>query len=116
MSRIISSATPSTRVTARKYPEEFAWWRVSGWQLVVEDAADGGLHLFSRKQNTSWGAQATAEQVAIPDRIRYFLAQSLYQHLHPIKSRRAYDLTGEVCTTAELAAFIRQQRRKVDKP
>jgi hypothetical protein len=35
---LFPSATPSKRVTRRRYPEEWAWWRASGWQMVVEEA------------------------------------------------------------------------------
>ena len=84
--------------------------------MIVEDGEGGGLHLFSYKDNrpgiTLWGANATADEANTREVVRRFLARALYSHLHPIKSRRSFELTGAVCSEKELAAFIRQQQRK----
>ncbi|MGI4737104.1 MAG: hypothetical protein ACRYG7_18190 [Janthinobacterium lividum] len=110
------SLTPSHSITQRRYPEEWAWWAASDWQMVVTDTADGGVTLFSRhSKSTLWGAEATAAETATPELVRRFLAEALYLHLHPIKGERNYAETGAVCTEAKLAAFIRQQRRKASK-
>lgn len=115
-----SYCTASRRVTSRRYPEEWAWWRASGWQMLVEDKEDGGLRLHTllgKGGKTSlWGGSADAEEVATPELVRHFLTETLYLHLHSIKARRSYESTGHICTDTELAAFIRQQRRKVGKP
>jgi hypothetical protein len=116
----LSSLPLSKRVTARKYPEEFAWWRASGWEMQAYEAANGDLHLFTATRRRSgstrlWGTRASAEEVATPELIRHFLTVSLYLHLHPRKGSKSYEATGEVGTDAELAAFVRQQRRKVAK-
>lgn len=107
----------SRRVTRVRYREQWAWWAASGWQMLVADAADGGLDLFSYKQKVtgstvSWGAQASAEQVATPDLVRLFLTETLYCHLHPRKAAAAQVAHGQVCTDVELLAFIRRQRHK----
>jgi hypothetical protein len=108
----------SKRATARKFPEEWAWWRASGWEVLAHDAEDGRLLLFtSKKKRTgsirSWGAQASAEEVATPEQLRHFLTAALYLHLHPRKALKQEEAAGTVATEAELAAFVRQQRRKV---
>jgi hypothetical protein len=108
----------SKRATARKFPEEWAWWRASGWEMLAHDAEDGRLVLFTSQQKPngsirSWGAQASAEEVATSEQVRHFLTISLYLHLHPRKASQHYVATGTVGTEAELAAFVRQQRRKV---
>ena len=105
---------PSSRVQLRDYPEEWAWWRASGWHMYAEDSATGGAMLHTHHQRgTLWGANATPEQAATPAAVRQFLTESLYYHLHPRRSRKLFDLTGRVCTDELLAAFIRGQRRKV---
>jgi hypothetical protein len=86
--------------------------------MLAHDAEDGRLLLFtSKKKSTgsisSWGTQASAEEVATPEQVRHFLTISLYLHLHPRKASKYYEATGTTGTEAELAAFIRQQRRKV---
>lgn len=78
-----------------------------------EGAADAGLHLFSRKGRTSWGASATQEAGSTASGVQHFLAQALYLHCHPIKSCRAEEATGQGRTDKDLAAFIRGQQRKV---
>jgi hypothetical protein len=113
--------TPSQRVTAKKYPEEFAWWRASGWEMLAHETEDGDLHLFTSTRRKSgstrlWGTRASAEEVATPELVRLFLTVSLYLHLHPRKGGKSYADTGEVGTEQELAAFVRAQRRKVAKP
>jgi hypothetical protein len=110
-------AIASRRVTRRHYAEELAWWAASGWALEVEDLADGRLLLHTIKDkarggSVSWGATALPEEVASPALTRRFLTEALYLHLHPIKGRRQYELTGRVCTDEELAGFICGQRRK----
>jgi hypothetical protein len=60
-----------------------------------------------------WGASDTAEETSTTEQVKEFLAATLYFHLHPRKALKAFDATGEVCTDAELAAFIRAQQRKV---
>lgn len=86
--------------------------------MLAHDAEDGRLVLFtSKKKRTgsirSWGAQASAEEVATPEQLRQFLTVALYLHLHPRKALKHEEATGAVATEAELAAFVRRQRRKV---
>jgi hypothetical protein len=108
----------SRRVTRARYPEEWAWWAASGWEMIVEDTPGGGLLLSSHKQKTTggsvlWGGRAEPEEVATVAGVRRFLTESLYYHLHPRKAAVAVGAYGMVCTEKELAAFIRQQRRKM---
>jgi hypothetical protein len=116
---LFPGCTPSKHVTSRRYPEEWAWWRASGWDVLAQDKPDCGLHLFTSKNlgvsTRLWGTQATAEQVATPALVRHFLTISLYLHLHPRKASKHFDATGEVSTATELAAFIRARQRKVAK-
>lgn len=117
---ILSSLPPSKRVTAKKYPEEFAWWRASGWEMQAHETESGDLHLFTSTRRRSgatrlWGTRASAEEVATPELVRHFLTVSLYLHLHPRKGGKSYADTGEVGTEQELAAFVRGQRRKLAK-
>lgn len=62
-----------------------------------------------------WGGQAEPHEVAKADGVWRFLTESLYYHLHPRKAMLAVGTFGMVATEEELAAFIRQQRRKVAK-
>lgn len=108
--------TPSLFLDLRDYPEEWGWWRASGWLMWAEDGTDGRVHLHTSfdKGNGGriWGAAATLKEIATADLARRFLSSALYYHLHPRKSRKAYESTGQVCTEAELTAFSRVQRRK----
>lgn len=106
-----AATTPSKRVTARKFPEDFSWWRAWGWQLKAVDAAGGRLLLLTSKQKTRGGirlggTQATAAEVATPTQVRHFLTISLYLHLHPRKASAHYEDMGTVSTEAELAVFV----------
>ncbi|OGX80837.1 hypothetical protein BEN47_06155 [Hymenobacter lapidarius] len=110
--------TRSRRVTRRKYPEEWAWWAASGWQMMVEEGEAGALRLNSYKAlrgATVWGGSATAEQASTKQGISRFLVETLYYHLHPRKARKAFEATGAVCSESELVAFIRQRRRNVQQ-
>ena len=109
----------SKTITRRRYPEEWAWWAASGWQMMIEDGEQGVTYLHSYKKQHGtvvWGATATAEETASPDAVRRFLTETLYFHLHPRKSRRLYQENGPVCTEKELLAFVHRQRRKAAKP
>jgi uncharacterized protein RhaS with RHS repeats len=110
---------PSLFIDLLDYPEEWVWWRASGWHMHIEDGTDGRVHMhtsFSKGNGGRiWGAEATLQELATADLTRRFLTEALYYHLHPRKSRKLYDATGKVCTDAELAAFIRGQRRKMHK-
>ncbi len=112
--------TPSLFLDLLDYPEEWAWWRASGWQMWAEDGTDGCVHLYTTQDRNnggkSWGAAATLKELATAELTHRFLTEALFLHLHPTKSRRLYESTGEVCTEQDLAAFIRAQRRKVGKP
>lgn len=110
---------PSVFLDLRDYPEEWAWWRASGWHMHAEDGTDGRVHLHSSFDRGNggriWGAAASLAELATADMIRRFLTESLYYHLHPRKSRKLFDATGKVCTEADLQAFIRAQRRKMSQ-
>ncbi len=54
------SIAPSLCVTALRYPEEWAWWRASGWRMMVEDATNGGLLLHSHKAKETGGSVLSA--------------------------------------------------------
>ena len=104
------------RITNRHYAEELSWWHASPWELDIDEQPDGGLMLHTAKRGGRmrlWGATATAEEVKTPARVRLFLTEVLYYHLHPRKAKLMLGAIGMVCTDRELAAFIRQQRRKV---
>ena len=108
----------SRRITRARYPEEWAWWAASGWQMIVEDTPGGGLLLSSYKQKSTGasvlrGGRAELQGVATAAGGRRFLAEALYLHLHPRKATLAVGAFGMVCAEKELVAFIRQQRRKV---
>jgi hypothetical protein len=61
----------------------------------------------------SWGASITKEEASTREGIRQFLIEALYYHLHPRKAAQAVGAFGMVATEKELAAFVRQQRRKL---
>jgi len=104
------------RVTNRHYAEELSWWYASPWALDIDELPGGGLMLYTATRAGRmrlWGATASAEEVKAPAQLRLFLTEVLYYHLHPRKAARAVGAIGMVCTHKELAAFIRQQRRKM---
>jgi hypothetical protein len=111
--------TPSRRVTRRRYPEAWAWWAASDWQMLVEDTEDGGLRLHTVREmgarTSLWGGMIGPEEASTPEGVRAFLVEALYLHLHPRKAHKLLGAVGQVCTEAELAAFTRAQRRKVGK-
>jgi hypothetical protein len=41
----------SKRATARKFLEEWVWWRALGWEMLAHDTEDGRLLLFTSKKN-----------------------------------------------------------------
>jgi hypothetical protein len=114
----ITNTPLSKRATAKKFSEEWAWWRASGWEMLAHDVEDGQLMLFTSKKKPtgsirSWGAQASAQEVATPEQLRHFLTAALCLHLHSCKALKKEQAMSTVATEDELAAFVRQQRRKM---
>ncbi|MGI4737103.1 MAG: hypothetical protein ACRYG7_18185 [Janthinobacterium lividum] len=111
------SLTPSWRVTCQRYSEEWAWWEASGWRFLLEDKEDGSLLLHTLKKTGPrarlWSGLLASDKLIKPEEVRRFLVEALYLHLHPRQGRRELDTAGAVCTEAQLAAFIQQQRRLI---
>jgi hypothetical protein len=83
--------------------------------MMVEDKSDGGLLLNSTRGGEFSSSTATVQEASSRVGVERFLTQALYQHLHPGKAARNRVATGQVATGKELAAFVRQQRRKMTR-
>jgi len=121
----------SERVKLSDYPEEWAWWRASGWGLSVEEhhfAANfvEGLPAASctcleanrrnSRRHIMFGHQRPADVAMLndPEQVRRLLIALLFACLHP---RKVEVLTSDDgCLPDEVeAAFVQEQRRKMKR-
>lgn len=128
--RELSVYPASKRIKLADYPEEWAWWRASGWGLSVSDydypadhrrdwVASTGIQIEADRRNSRRGfglRDGNPEEEAIskdPAQVQRLLRLLLYLCVHP---RKAEALEAQAYLPDEVeAAFVQEQRRKVAK-